>query len=234
MKIEGAISVKAAIEGNKRAVKEIYIDSNNHNKNFNYIRSLAKKNNINIIEETKDNLLKYNPGKTFGGILAEVDQRKEDELTDGDIFYICGIEDPFNLGYIIRNLYAFGVNNIILDKRDYSKQESQILKSSAGAYDFINIKYSDNVDELLNDYKTKEYKVYALSREDEPKDIFDVTFNKPSIIVVGGEKRGISAKVMDVVDENIYIPYGNNFRNSLNAANALACVATLLFKQRKK
>ena len=38
MKIEGAISVKAAIEGNKRAVKEIYIDKDNHTKNFNYIR----------------------------------------------------------------------------------------------------------------------------------------------------------------------------------------------------
>ena len=52
MKIEGAISVKAAIEGNKRAVKEIYIDKDNHTKNFNYIRELAKKNNISIKEET--------------------------------------------------------------------------------------------------------------------------------------------------------------------------------------
>ena len=184
-------------------------------------------------EETSDSLLKYNPGKTFGGILAEVENRKEDELTNGDIFYVCGIEDPFNLGYIIRNLYVFGVNNIILDKRDYSTMDSQILKSSAGAYDFINVKYSDNVSELINSLKDKGYKVYALSREEDSKDIFDTTFNKPSLIIIGGEKRGISAKVMETVDEKVFIPYGNNFRNSLNAANALACVATLLFKQRK-
>ena len=233
MKIEGAISVKAAIEGNKRAVKEIYIDKDNHTKNFNYIRELAKKNNISIKEETSDSLLKYNPGKTFGGILAEVETRKEDELTNGDIFYVCGIEDPFNLGYIIRNLYAFGVNNIVLDKRDYSTMDSQILKSSAGAYDFINVKYSDNVSELINSLKGKGYKVYALSREEDSKDIFETAFNKPSLIIIGGEKRGISTKVMETVDEKVFIPYGNNFRNSLNAANALACVATLLFKQRK-
>ena len=75
--------------------------------------------------------------------------------------------------------------------------------------------------------------MYALSREDDSKDIFNETFNKPSLIVIGGEKRGISSKVMETVDEKVFIPYGNDFRNSLNAANALACVATLLYKQRK-
>ena len=58
MKIEGAISVKAAIEANKRAVKQIIIDKDNHNKNFNYIRSLATKNNIPIKEETSKNMSK--------------------------------------------------------------------------------------------------------------------------------------------------------------------------------
>lgn len=233
MKIEGAISVKAAIEGKKRAVKEIYIDKDNHTKNFNYIRELAKKNNIKINEESSDSLLNFKPGKTFGGILAEVELRNEDELIDGDIFYVCGIEDPFNLGYIIRNLYAFGVNNIILDKRDYSTLDAQILKSSAGSYDFINVKYSDSVSDLIRDYKNNNYKVYALTREDDSKDIFNIEFNNPSLIIIGGEKRGISSKVMETIDEKIYIPYGNDFRNSLNASNALACVATLLYKQRK-
>lgn len=233
MKIDGAISVKAAIEGNKRIVKEIYIDTNNHSKNFNYIRDLATKHHITINELTNEDLLKLNPGKTFGGILAEVDLRKNDDLTEGDIFYICGIEDPFNLGYVIRNLYAFGINNVILDKRDYTTLDSQILKSSAGAYDYINVMYEDDVCSTINNLKKKGYKIYALSREDESKDMFNVKFNNPSFVILGGEKRGISSKVLNLVDEKLFIPYGNDFRNSLNASNALACVATLLFKQRK-
>lgn len=233
MKIEGAISVKAAIEANKRKVEEVIIDSSNHNKNFNYIRKIAKERNISIKEVKSQDFINYNPGKTFGGILAEVSSRKEDAFDSGDVFYICGIEDPYNIGYILRNLYAFGVNNVILDKRDYDKLDSQILKSSAGAYDFINIKYSDFVENDINELKNKGYKVYGLTRTDNSKDIFDVEFSKPSLIIVGGEKRGINAKIMNSIDEYVYIPYGNNFRNSLNASNALACVATLLYKQRK-
>lgn len=233
MKIEGAISVKAAIESKKREVKEIFIDKDNKNKNFNYIRKIARLNNIKINEISKDDFSFFNPGKTFGGIIAECSLRKEDEFDNKDIFYITGVEDPFNLGYMIRNLYAFGINNLILDARDYEKLDGQILKSSAGAYEFINIKYTDNPLSIIETYKKNNYKVYALSRGDNSKDVFNETFNNPSLFIIGGEKRGINSNILSLADSYLYIPYGNDFRNSLNASNALACVSTLLFKQRK-
>lgn len=233
MKIEGAISVKAAIESKKREIKELFIDKNNKNKNFNYIRKIAKLNNIKINEINKEDFVSFNPGKTFGGIIGECSLRKCDNFDDKDIFYITGIEDPFNLGYMIRNLYAFGINNVLLDKKDYEKLDSQILKSSAGAYDFINIIYVDDPINIISKYKNKNYKIYALSRGDKSKDIFEESFNNPSMFIVGGEKRGINSNILSLADEELFIPYGNDFRNSLNASNALACVATLLFKQRK-
>lgn len=233
MKIEGAISVKAAIESKKREVKEVFIDKDNKNKNFNYIRKISKLNNIKINEISKDDFSSFNPGKTFGGIIAECSLRKEDEFDNKDIFYITGVEDPFNLGYMIRNLYAFGINNLILDAREYEKLDGQILKSSAGAYEFINIKYTDNPLSVIETYKKNNYKVYALSRGDNSKDIFNETFNNPSLFIIGGEKRGINSNILSLADSYLYIPYGNDFRNSLNASNALACVSTLLFKQRK-
>lgn len=233
MKIEGAISVKAAIESKKREVKEVFIDKDNKNKNFNYIRKIAKLNNIKINEISKDDFSSFNPGKTFGGIIAECSLRKEDEFDNKDIFYITGVEDPFNLGYMIRNLYAFGINNLMLDAREYEKLDGQILKSSAGAYEFINIKYTDNPLSIIETYKKNNYKVYALSRGDNSKDIFNETFNNPSLFIIGGEKRGINSNILSLADSYLYIPYGNDFRNSLNASNALACVSTLLFKQRK-
>lgn len=233
MKIEGAISVKAAIESKKREVKEVFIDKDNRNKNFNYIRKISKLNNIKINEISKEDFSNFNPGKTFGGIMAECSNRKEDEFDNKDIFYITGVEDPFNLGYMIRNLYAFGINNVLLDKRDYETLDGQILKSSAGAYDFINIKYTDNPINIIEAYKNSNYKVYALSRGDNSLDIFNESFNNPSLFIIGGEKRGINSNILSLADSNLFIPYGNAFRNSLNASNALACVATLLFKQRK-
>ncbi|MDO5440303.1 MAG: RNA methyltransferase [Erysipelotrichaceae bacterium] len=234
MKIEGAISVKAAISNNKRAVTKVYIDKSKKTKDFNYIRKIAKQANIELIESTKEELETLAVGKTFGGIIAECGIRKNDEINEGDIFYLDGIEDPFNLGYIMRNLYAFGVKNIILPSRDYSNMEFQLLKSSAGAYDMLNVKIVDDVYSYIKELKNNNYKCYALKRGDDAKDIFETKFNNPALFMIGGEKRGIASNILDLADEYLYIPYGTDFRNSLNACNALAVVATLLFAQRKK
>ena len=234
MIIEGAISVKVAISNKKREVNKVYIDKNKKTKDFNYIRKIAKENGVELIEMPKEYLINLAKGKTFGGILADVSLRKYDELTDGDVFYLDGIEDPFNLGYIMRNLYAFGVKNLILSSYDYSNMESQLLKSSAGAYDMLNIKLVDDSYKYLKELKTSGYTLYALKRGEDAKDVFNIKFADKSLFMIGGEKRGIASNIIELADEYLYIPYGSDFRNSLNACNATAVVTTLLFNQRKK
>ena len=234
MIIEGAISVKAAISNSKRKVNKVYIDKSKKTKDFNYIRKIVKENNIELVEEEREKLEELTKGKSFGGVLAETEKREFDKLTDGDIFFLDGIEDPFNLGYIIRNLYAFGIKNIMLNDRDYENMEPQLLKSSAGAYDFINIHLVKDVEKEILSLKEKGYVTYALMRSDSSKDIFDVNFNNPSLIIVGGEKRGIASNILKHIDNNLFIPYGADFRNALNACNAVGVVSTLLFKQRKQ
>ena len=186
-------------------------------------------------EETDEtSLLSKATGKSFGGILAEVSNRKYDEFDDGDIFYLDGIEDPFNLGYALRTLYAFGIKNVLLSNRDYTYMESQLLKSSAGAYDMLNIKIADDAINQIKGYKEAGYYLYGLYRGDNSKDIFDVKFNQKALFMLGGEKRGISSEILALCNEYLYISYGSDFRNSLNACGALDVVATLLYSQRKK
>lgn len=232
MIIEGAISVKAAISSKKRNINEVYIDKNKKTKDFNYIRKLCRINNIKVNEINKEEFSNFNIGKTFGGIIADVDARISEELNEGDIFLVDGVEDPFNIGYILRSLYALGVNNVILPLRDYSFMEAQILKSSAGAYDYIHVNYSDDFVTLVKSLKNK-YHVYGLRRSDESKDIFEEQFKENALFLLGGEKRGLSADLENLCDDYLYIPYGNDYRNALNACSACAIVATLLFKQRK-
>lgn len=234
MIIEGAISVKSAINNHKRDIKVVYINSEKKTKDFNYIRKICKLNNIVIEECDNDKLLTIATGKSFGGIVAEVSNRKYDEFDDSDIFYLDGIEDPFNLGYAMRTLYAFGVKNLLLSSRDYSLMESQLLKSSAGAYDMLNIKIADDTLNEIKKYKDSGYYLYGLYRGDNSKDIFEVKFNQKALFMLGGEKRGISSEILQLCNEYLYISYGSDFRNSLNACAALDVVATLLFSQRKK
>lgn len=233
MLVEGAIAVKACINNHKRNIDLVYIDKRKKTKDFNYIRKIIKENNIAYKEIESEAFLNITNGKSHGGIVAEVGSRRYDELVDGDIFYLDGIEDPFNLAYIIRTLYAFGIKNVILPLKDYSNMESQLLKSSAGAYEMMNIKIVDDVASIIEELKNKDYAVYALKRGNDAKDIFNTEFSKKAIFMLGGEKRGISSNLLELCDNYLYIPYGSDFRNSLNAAAAADVVATLLFKQRK-
>lgn len=234
MIIEGAISVKAAINCGSRDVNTVYINIDKKTKDFNYIRKICKLNNITVKELNNEELLQIATGKSFGGICAEASFRKYNEFVDGDIFYLDGIEDPFNLGYAMRTLYAFGIKNVLLSSRDYSSMEAQLLKSSAGAYDMLNIKIADDAIKQIKEYKDKGYYLYGLYRGDNSKDIFDVEFKPKSLFMLGGEKRGISSELLSMCNEYLYISYGSDFRNSLNACGALDVVATLLYNQRRK
>lgn len=229
--IEGAISVKACIINKKRDIEAIYIDKNKTTKDFNYIRKIAVDNNIDLIEMTRDKLDGIASGKSYGGIICKAQNRKSDNLELKDIFYIDGIEDPYNLGYCIRTLYAFGFQNIILPFYNY--QEAQLIKSSAGAFEMANIMFSKDVESDIRNLKNNEYTVYSLKRGEKSKDIFITSFNKKSLFMIGGEKRGIKSSLNSLVDCELYIPYGSDFRNSLSATSSIDVLATLLYKQRK-
>ena len=233
MIIEGAISVKAAISYNKRDVLKIYISSKKKTKDFNYIRKIAKLNNIEILELNDNDINKYLTGKSHGGVGALVSSRRYDEFIDDTIFFLDGIEDPFNLGYALRTLYAFGFKNVLLNDRDYSNMENQLLKSSAGAYDMLNIKICIDPINELKEYKDTGYYLYSLYRSDDSLDIFETEFNNKAIFILGGEKRGISSSILELCDKKLYIPYASDFRNALNACGALDVLATLVYKQRK-
>lgn len=232
MQVEGAISVKACILANKRKVEVLYIDKAKKDRDFNFIRRIAKDRGIKVEEIKRADFDSLNVGKSFGGICAEVKDRENDAFDDGDIFYLDGIEDPFNLGYVIRTLYAFNIKNILLPLKDYSSMEAQIIKSSAGAFEYANIIKCDDVYQTIKELKNK-YTVYSLKRGDDSFDIFDEKFPSKCLFMLGGEKRGISSKLLELSDRFLYIPYGSDFRNSLSGASSADVVATLLFGQRK-
>ena len=233
MIIEGAIAVKAALQNKKREIFKVYIDKDKKTKDFNYIRKLIRQNGVEVFECERSYLETILTGKSHGGIGADVSERREDEFDDSDIFFLDGIEDPFNLGYCLRTLYAMGVKNVLLNKRDYSQMEGQLLKSSAGAYDMINIALCQEPLKMIASIKEKGYYLYGLYRGEQAKDIFDVRFADKALFILGGEKRGISGDLLDLCDDHLYISYGSDFRNALNASAALDVVVTLLRSQRR-
>jgi 23S rRNA (guanosine2251-2'-O)-methyltransferase len=238
MIIEGDVSVKASLLGQKREVRIVYLDASRHDKDAWFIEKKCKEFNVVLERTSRDYIESLATGHTHGGVIAEVGQRKYDSLSciwkaeNPFVVLLEGVEDPYNLGYIMRTLYSAGCTALLLRNRNWDKNESTILKSSAGAFDYLPTILSDNLEEDILACKSHGLHVYAAMRRDA-KTYFEGNYTKPVLLMIGGEMRGLSSKVLSKADENIYIPYANDFRNALNAAGAAAVLGFEVMRQRR-
>lgn len=237
IQVEGGLSVKAAMLGGKRKVHTIFLDETRHDKDAHFIERKAEELSIPVEKLERKAIDAMAVGRTHGGVLASVSERqyqtKEDTMQGTPLLALVeGVEDPFNLGYIMRSLYSAGCTGLILRNRDWSNGESTILKSSAGAFEYLNVVLSDDLASDLRWYKNNGIKAYAAMRKDAGP-YWDKCYTEPCLIAIGGEMRGLSSLVLKEMDENIYIPYANDFRAALNAAGACAAIFFEAFRQRE-
>ncbi len=236
MIIEGNVSVKAAILGNQRRINCVYVDEKKHDKDTMWILHRADDRQIPIQKCPREKIDSLASGKTHGGLIADCEARTYQTIDAcyTDSTFLCvleGVEDPFNLGYVMRTLYSAGCTGLIIRKRDWSQVESTIIKSSAGASEYLNVVTSDDIPSLIKQVKQKGIKCYAAMRK-EAITCYEADFSQPLLLAIGGEMRGLSKSVLEQMDQNIYIPYANDFHMALNAAGASAVLAFEVLRQR--
>lgn len=237
MIVEGNVSVKASIMGKKREVHCVYVDEKKHDKDTAWILHRAEDFHIPVKKMKREEIDAMATGKTHGGLLAEVSNRMYqsiDECLEENAF-LCileGVEDPFNLGYVIRTLYSAGCTGLILRNRDWTNVESTVMKSSAGASEYLSIVTTDDIPNLVRYVKTKGVKCFAAMRKDAIP-CYDANYTGSTLLAIGGEMRGLSKAVLAEMDQNIYIPYANDFHMALNAAGASAVLAFEVYRQRQ-
>jgi 23S rRNA (guanosine2251-2'-O)-methyltransferase len=134
-----------------------------------------------------------------------------------------GVEDPYNFGYAVRSLYAAGVTGLILDERNWMGVAGVVARSSAGASELMDMYVADPIDAIAM-MKSKNYTVLCAGIRDS-ESLFDIELNKPLLIILGGEKRGISRNVLNLADRIVRIDYGTNFGGSLSTSAAAAVFA---------
>lgn len=237
MLLEGNVSVKAAILGNHRKVEKLYYDKHKNDKDLNFILHRAKEKGIPCMPLEREEINAMATGRTHGGLVAQAGPRVYQELSEcmhGKTPFLVlleGVEDPFNLGYIIRTLYSAGCDGLILPRHDWASAESTIVKSSAGAFEYLNIVMSDDLPQLVKDIKKQGIMTYAAMRKDAIT-YLEADYRKSCLLAIGGEMRGLSSAVRNEIEQNIYIPYANDFRNALNAASAAAVLSFEVYRQR--
>lgn len=177
-------------------------------------------------------------GNTHGGIVALCGDRSfpapsRDTLPEsGFLCYIEGIEDPYNFGYALRSLYAAGCDGILLGERNWMSAAGVVARASAGASESFAVWAGDPLC-AVRTLKEMGYRIVCAGIRDSVG-LYDADLKKPLLLVVGGEKRGISAEMLALADEVVRIDYGRDFRGSLSAASAATVMAFEILRQNSK
>ncbi len=245
--LEGMTSIRALIHAreagiNARPIYRILYDTacmKKIGKDIGYLRAVADNHGYEVIESCSEEISALAIGNTHGGMIALCGDRPFDELTtetslagNGFYAYIEGVEDPYNFGYALRSLYACGADGIILGERNWYSASGVIARASAGASELLHV-YRADTDTTLSLFKKQGYTVVAgdLRTDDE---LGTTKLPCPILLVVGGEKRGISKKLLDSVDLKVKIPYAQPFHASLSLASAVTMFAYEIMRQNKK
>ena len=242
---EGMTSISALISAiesgkNDRKIIEILFDKSkisSKRRELNFLKFKAKQLDFDIKFVDDEELEKHTEGTTHGGIIARCSERsnallKDSKINPDGIYYMFeGIEDPYNFGYVIRSVYAAGADGIIMGPRNWLSAASTVAKSSAGTSELMDMFVCDPV-EAVTYLKSLGFQIVCAGIRDS-QTIYEAELKKPMLLVIGGEKRGISKAVLEMADVLVKIDYGRDFNASLSAASATTIFAYEIARQNK-
>lgn len=158
---------------------------------------------------------------TLEEILDRARQRNEPPF----LVILDGVEDPHNLGAVLRTAEAAGVHGIFIPERRAVGLTSVVAKVSAGALDHVLVARVGNLTRLIEELKQAGVWIYAVEPS-APKPYTDVEMTGPMALVAGGEGEGIRPGVLKECDEHFRIP----MKGKVESLNVSAAVAITLFE----
>ena len=139
------------------------------------------------------------------------------------------IEDPHNLGAILRSANAAGIQDIIIPDKRASLVNDTVLKVSSGGFNNLNIAKVNSLQVIVEKLKNNGYWIYATAIE-KGSDYSKVKYNFPLAIIVGNEAKGVSNTLLKMSDQNIFIPMFGTVQ-SLNVSVATGILLFEIIKQ---
>ncbi len=237
--IFGKNSVLEALIAGDRQINKILISKNIHSDaKLNKIKELAIQNGVVFQFVAKE---KFQPYAEYNhqGVIAQVSPVKYMELEDflgqihenASLVILDGVEDPHNLGAIIRTCVCAGVSGIIIPSRRNVLVNAIVEKTSAGAINHIPIIKVNSLVNAVQKLKNSDW--WIIATDASAKDnYYNIDYcNMNSAIIMGAEHAGVSKSLLKLSDFIVKIPMMNDF-NSLNVSNALSAIIFETLRQK--
>lgn len=226
-----------------RTIEALYIAKGQMEGSINAIIALAKEKRVVIKEVDRKKLDSMCDGAVHQGVIVRVTPYTYCELNDildvakeknEDPFIVIldELEDPHNLGSIIRTAELCGVHGIVIPKRRNVGITSTVYKSSVGAIEHVKIAKVTNINVAIDELKEAGIWVYGADIAGEEYS-YETDFLGPCAIIIGSEGRGISKLTLKKCDKLVKIPMVGKI-NSLNASVAGGIIMYEVLKGRLK
>ena len=239
--IFGKNAVFEALKAGKRTINKILLQKGLHaDSKIEEIINIAKKNNILFQFAPKE---KFTQFKEFShqGVIAYCSPIKYKDLHEfiehapknAKVIALDGVEDPHNVGSIIRTAVCAGFNAVLMPQRRSAVINSTVEKSSAGAVNHIDIIIVNSLSTAIETLKKNYYWVIATEAK-ASDNYFEVDYKNSNIVLVmGAEQTGVSRTILKQADFRVKIPMFTDF-DSLNVANAASIIIYEAVRQNMK
>lgn len=233
--IEGRNAVMEAIRAGW-TLDKVYIAKGDTDKGLARLAAAARAAGAVVVETDRRKLDTLSLTKSHQGIIAMAAAapyyrvkdllKRAEEKGEPPLLVACdGIEDPQNLGAIIRTAEAAGAHGVIIPKRRSVGLTATVGKASAGAMMHLPVARVSNLTAALRELKKEGLWVYGTAA-DSPLSLYQVDWNGPAVLVIGSEGKGMSRLVGETCDQTVHIP----MKGAVSSLNASAAAAVLLYE----
>jgi 23S rRNA (guanosine2251-2'-O)-methyltransferase len=237
----GLHPVEEAIRSGSRRLDHVIVSRERKDERLEGMIQLCRSQGVRVSIEPKEQLTRLAKTDAHQGVLALVKEREfltvEDLMRpkpDGEYrFFLAldGVEDPHNLGALIRTADGAGVDGVILPERRSAPVTGTVAKTSAGASEHVRIARVTNLVRSLEQLKQKNVWVLGLDERGSP-DYMDFDFKTDCVLVLGREGAGLHDLVKKTCDHLLRIPMAGMV-SSLNVSVAGAVVMYEAMRQRR-
>jgi len=225
--VEGKKGIEEALK-NESEIIFIIIEGNKREE-FQDIIQKAEKKNIDIEYCTNKDLNFIKTTTTFPGIMGIVqisDYSLDDLINKSPIICLDRVNDPGNLGTVIRTADWFGIKNIVLSEGSVDPFMDKVVRSSMGSIFRENIFLSKNIVQTISNLKKKNYKIVSLDLNGKNLEILKPT--PKTVYIFGSESHGLSEELEELTDET-YTISGAGETESLNLAISVGILLNKIF-----
>ena len=235
----GIHAVTEALRSGRRGLERVVVARGVRNQRLKAIVEECRQRKVPLRFEPRETLDRLAQGEVHQGVTAVVASKPHGNLVDvvkeighpGLVVVLDGVEDPHNLGAIVRSAHAAGVDAVVIPSRRSAVITPTVAKAAAGALEYIEVVRTPNVNRALTALKDKGYWVIGLDeRAEENYDQADYRGN--TVLVLGGEGKGLHQLTAKRCDTLVKIPVAGRIA-SLNVSVAAGVVLFEALRQRQ-